>query len=399
MEDQPNLSDSQDLFDRLAAERAAEAVTATSASASEYEQAQTLGETLPAPEIVAYRPKGGWVQKHDARLRIVSLLALAFLLLRSCGSATPAPVAVASDTGFDAAAKTVASAWSVSDGKSGVLPYSTLNCGSPLSAYPNPQWTSFNRSLGSNKEYVNEIHEFTASNGSQFSVTLRVRSGAVSSSVSLISCPTPLQHSWANENVTSDALLPVGWLPVSGAEGSRLDSSLKAWANAFWTGGNDSVELLRLTGDTRSGVHYDGLGRTEAPTVTPLVWAGAKASPGSFLSVVNLSEKSGSTVTFRVLIEKGDTATPVVTSWGPAGSIPVTFSPARTADAVAQPVASLAPTSASPSSTISVATFPATTMPAAVIIPAVAPEPAPTAASTSLPPATTAAPASPVSNA
>ena len=169
-------------------------------------------------------------------------------------------------------------------------------------------------------------------------VALKPGGGAVAlggPSLSIVS-PTNTMSGW-------DAGAPWSGIASTGTVTSAVQSAIDGWTAAFTSGSSSRLRLA--VGDTRGSVHYVALSgivsatdtvvaaaTRVAPNLTPtatstnpsakiveitlnLLWKGEKIPATG-------SSSSGPQTTMDLLLERANTAAPVVVAWGPPGSGP-----------------------------------------------------------------------------
>ena len=184
--------------------------------------------------------------------------------------------------------------------------------------------------------YVEEVHTFTVTDGeSIFDAVVLVhadeKAGAkMVGSPTLMPRPTLTEASWAGE---------VPWFGfISAPNDAEIEPAVTAWADAFASGSPKS--LKQSTGDPSKANSYVPLTGAESATVE-IVATGIQEpenedapAPTWMIARVNLTvtwsaaEKLEpgqqlSTITYDLLIDGIDTATPRVVSWGGSGTGPL----------------------------------------------------------------------------
>jgi hypothetical protein len=182
--------------------------------------------------------------------------------------------------------------------------------------------------------YRTEIDYFTLMDGKGATFTAAVQvaldprgGGAVAlGGPSLAATVPPAGDSWTGGG-------PWPGLTTGSTASPAVLAAITGWANAYTSGSADSLRLA--VGDTNSGHSYLPLSGATGVTVTPT----ALASPGpagAMIAQVTLAitwagqhasqaAQPNSTTpmtTMDLLIERADTAAPVITAWGPPGSGP-----------------------------------------------------------------------------
>jgi hypothetical protein len=332
------------------------------------------------PAVVAEKAQERtWASRNQGRL---TLAATAFgviaLLASATGRTATASTAGVANTGYDPAAKAVMSAWA--NGRD--VPYAPVGCAKPVTPFPNPEWVGLVASLPGANGYTNEVHRFVSSNGDQSELTLRVKKGFAASSVTVAVCPTPVVKQWVAEPTGAEDF-PYPLFTKTSTLSEPAAASVKSWAEAFWKDGRGSLNLLRLTGDVRPNVAYDGMGRKENITIEVGSTVTSSKDPKLAVAVVNFNVTGGGKATYWVLVGDQLSPTPTVTAWATVGTLLNAFDQGRLSTATD-------PTTVAASSTSTSA--PATTVVAPAVSVTVAttvPTPATTTATTAAAPVVT----------
>jgi hypothetical protein len=190
-------------------------------------------------------------------------------------------------------------------------------------------------------DYTVEIHHFTLTDSqgigytSDVAVAVNKVSGAAAISSPSLTPIAPSADGFASQGA---------WFGLKAASASEsVNASVAAWAKAF-TAGNPTV-LLQTVGDPAtnhaympltgvSAVTSDVIGAgqvpvltadgivSDAPAKTLIVQVQLQLTWGSAEPVGAGSGHGSSLITYDLLVEKSDTAAPVVVAWGGAGSGP-----------------------------------------------------------------------------
>lgn len=187
--------------------------------------------------------------------------------------------------------------------------------------------------------YDTEVDEFTLSAaGVTYTSTVLVNIDTTHGLAAVVGTPSLMPKTTGTSTaLTSGSVVWPGYTPVSASD--SVSSAVSTWAKAFVSG--DSNQLLQVTGDPTQGDLYVPLSGASSVSDVSVSAAGvptpksgdqAPQDPAEIIARVTFSvDWSGAQadtrtqqalVTYDVLVERANTASPVVVAWGGAGSGP-----------------------------------------------------------------------------
>lgn len=185
---------------------------------------------------------------------------------------------------------------------------------------------SFTLTLGQNQQPTYfETHRFavTTSDGDYFwvAVTVMDRNGPVLAALPQIGPPV-VGHF---DSAVRDG---ISWPEIIGSRGlgSQAPPRIKRWALAY--GADDRDTLHELTGDTRTGVEYRGVGGYDLLKDPQVISVGGPEDDPVVVARVQVTYASKTdpdlvvVMEFDLLIENLDGSLPTIAAWGPVGSGP-----------------------------------------------------------------------------